>query len=517
MKKLFIFFVLLSISQIVEAQSIPPQYFNYQAVVRNNRNELVPNQKVQVEFKISKLNGIFLSEIYKESQITTSNAVGIIELKIGKGTRSTVADFASIPWSDSLVYEVVIKNGSNLLEILASSPTPESFASNPYSILARRALKADTAAVALKSINEAWTASGSNVFRANGNVGIGVQNPSAKLEVGEKIQISYFPPDDLTQGNAGLTLSNRAKGGGKYAWSFLSASTGGGFGIKPNAFEIWEYPSGVIGDLCCKPRFRILPSFESSDYKPVVIDNKGNLGLGIESPNQKLDVNGTGRFSKEGPALQLEGQKHTYIEFYPKGVSNGRRGYIGYPCDVCSNLDIVNIEGQPITLQTSSASGNVGIGTNNPTSKLDVNGTVSVSVLEIRGGGDITEKANNTEGVQAGEVVVIDPTQSNHVKRSQKAYDKTVLGVVSGAGGVSHGMQLAKAGVLDGNTPFAIAGRVYVKVTGKVEIGDLLTTSDKEGCAMTAKYGKKAFGAVIGKALSVPNAEGLVLMLVMMR
>ena len=100
---------------------------------------------------------------------------------------------------------------------------------------------------------------------------------------------------------------------------------------------------------------------------------------------------------------------------------------------------------------------------------------------------------------------------------SQKAYDRTVLGVVSGAGPISHGVELSQAGVLDGNTPFAIAGRVYVKVIGKVEIGDLLTTSDKAGYAMKAKYGKKAFGAVIGKALTVPNSEGLVLMLVMMR
>ena len=78
-------------------------------------------------------------------------------------------------------------------------------------------------------------------------------------------------------------------------------------------------------------------------------------------------------------------------------------------------------------------------------------------------------------------------------------------------------MQLAQEGVLDGNTNFAIAGRVYVKVTGKVKIGDLLTTSDKAGCAMTAKNTRKSMGAIIGKALSTPNAEGLVLMLVMMR
>ena len=101
--------------------------------------------------------------------------------------------------------------------------------------------------------------------------------------------------------------------------------------------------------------------------------------------------------------------------------------------------------------------------------------------------------------------------------RSTKAYDRTVLGVVSGAGGVSAGMELQQEGLLEGNTSFAIAGRVYVKVTGKVQPGDLLTSSNVPGHAMKSKNRKKERGAVIGKALSFPNEEGLVLMLVQTR
>ena len=100
---------------------------------------------------------------------------------------------------------------------------------------------------------------------------------------------------------------------------------------------------------------------------------------------------------------------------------------------------------------------------------------------------------------------------------SKEAYDKTVVGVVSGAGGIKHGMQLAQEGMLDGNTNFAIAGRVYVKVIGNVEIGDLLTTSDVPGYAMAATDPLRAIGATIGKVWSKPNNEGLVLMLVTTR
>jgi len=59
---------------------------------------------------------------------------------------------------------------------------------------------------------------------------------------------------------------------------------------------------------------------------------------------------------------------------------------------------------------------------------------------------------------------------------------------------------------------FAVAmiGTVYCKVDahfGRIEVGDLLTTSDTPGHAMKAADPSRAFGAIIGKAL-VPFTEG---------
>jgi len=92
-----------------------------------------------------------------------------------------------------------------------------------------------------------------------------------------------------------------------------------------------------------------------------------------------------------------------------------------------------------------------------------------------------------------------------------------VTGVVSGAGGIQPGIGLTQEGIFQGNTKVALGGKVKVKVVGKVQPGDLLTSSSTPGCAMAVKNRRKAFGAVIGKALAAPDAEGLVLMLVMMR
>jgi hypothetical protein len=53
--------------------------------------------------------------------------------------------------------------------------------------------------------------------------------------------------------------------------------------------------------------------------------------------------------------------------------------------------------------------------------------------------------------------------------------------------------------------PVALLGKVYCKVDagyGSIDVGDLLTTSSTPGHAMKADDPVKAFGTVIGKALT---------------
>ena len=96
------------------------------------------------------------------------------------------------------------------------------------------------------------------------------------------------------------------------------------------------------------------------------------------------------------------------------------------------------------------------------------------------------------------------------LERSQKAYDKRVAGVVSGAGDYKPGIVLDKQESSNTRKPIALVGKVYCKVDaqyGAIEVGDLLTTSPTPGHAMKADDPLKAFGTVIGKALR-PLAEG---------
>ena len=94
---------------------------------------------------------------------------------------------------------------------------------------------------------------------------------------------------------------------------------------------------------------------------------------------------------------------------------------------------------------------------------------------------------------------------------STRAYDKTAVGVVSGAGDYRPGIVLDRRTELADRRPIALGGKVFCKVTaagGPIEPGDLLTPSDVPGHAMRAADPARAFGAVIGKALA-PHEAGL--------
>jgi hypothetical protein len=165
-------------------------------------------------------------------------------------------------------------------------------------------------------------------------------------------------------------------------------------------------------------------------------------------------------------------------------------------------------------------------------------GLITTSVLQITGGADLSEQFDvretlgpessrppeqddpeSTTTVQPGMVVCIDPDNPGQLIVSTKAYDRTVAGIVSGAGGVNPGMLMGHHGtVADGKHPVALTGRVYCLAdasSGPIYPGDLLTTSATPGHAMKVADSTKSQGAILGKAMSqLDRDRGLVLVLV---
>jgi hypothetical protein len=99
-----------------------------------------------------------------------------------------------------------------------------------------------------------------------------------------------------------------------------------------------------------------------------------------------------------------------------------------------------------------------------------------------------------------------------------RAYDKRVVGIISGAKSYRPGIVLDKQPERPGRLPIALMGKVFCKVDadhGALEVGDLLTTSPTAGHAMRAHAGVPAFGTIIGKAMqALDHGCGLVAVLV---
>lgn len=110
MKKLFTTLVAI-VAFACAAMAQVPQGFNYQAVVRNNAGQLIPNRNVSV--RISILRGSETgTSVYTQSESVSTNANGLFTLIVGENS----SEFASINWANGPYYiqsEVDIQGGSN--------------------------------------------------------------------------------------------------------------------------------------------------------------------------------------------------------------------------------------------------------------------------------------------------------------------------------------------------------------------------------------------------------------------
>ncbi|HSA30643.1 MAG TPA: hypothetical protein P5160_02465 [Candidatus Omnitrophota bacterium] len=173
--------------------------------------------------------------------------------------------------------------------------------------------------------------------------------------------------------------------------------------------------------------------------------------------------------------------------------------------------------------------GNVGIGTLDPSERLHIVGdmkisdgslSISVPVLDATGpqlkregstgmiGLDLAERFLSQGEVDPGDILII--AEDGRVLKSSRAYDQRVIGIVSRApGALLEGtqMQFSPGGITftgGDNPPVALAGRVHIKVSlenGPIEAGDLLASSSLPGHAMRAEDPESASHAVVAKAL----------------
>ncbi|MCX6235096.1 MAG: hypothetical protein NT175_10320 [Bacteroidetes bacterium] len=196
MKKVIpvIFIVLVS---IVISFGQAPQAIKYQAIARDNAGNPIVNQDICL--RISLLKGSTDGTVvYCETQNPPSNFLGLINLEIGKG-KVLSGMFTAIDWKNGpffLKIEMDITGGSNY-QLIGTSE----LLSVPYALYAEQS--GDNG-----NRKQLWSENGDHIYNSNnGMVGIGTMNPSTMLHVNGVIT--------ATGGNSGQW--NTAYGWGNHA------------------------------------------------------------------------------------------------------------------------------------------------------------------------------------------------------------------------------------------------------------------------------------------------------------
>jgi hypothetical protein len=124
-----------------------------------------------------------------------------------------------------------------------------------------------------------------------------------------------------------------------------------------------------------------------------IVGVNAQTGIGTTTPASKLHV------KSNGSIFRLEGTDHAYMEWYPQGTAT-RYGWIGYPSAGAIDLTFSSqFATGSLVLNTNNterfrinSSGNVGIGTSNPTVSLQVAGDIIAN--SIAGSSDARFKSN---------------------------------------------------------------------------------------------------------------------------
>ncbi len=350
-----------------------------------------------------------------------------------------------------------------------------------------------------------------NTFPASGNVGIGFPNPTAPLEVNGQ---AVF---DTTGGN-----------GNGLAWSMQSGHNG----LMPS-----------LRSFCCGSGYS--PGQIESSYLVINGETGGYVGIGTTQPQNMMHVaapasnslvwagilqnpGNTGTGTAVGVGLQFKASLFTGLTETTKWS-----GIAGVP-DIGSNyedhfgLAFYTHNGSAVTpaeVVRIASSGNVGIGTTNPSTTLEVNGNVTLTkgsassitfpdttvqatawngVLQ---GGDYAESVDvsgNRAEYEPGDVLVIDPSGQGRFLKSSMPYATTVAGIYSTRPGIRGRRQATDSSHMPEEVPMAMIGVVPTKVTaegGPIQPGDLLVTSSTAGYAMKGTDHSRMMGAIIGKAM----------------
>ncbi len=227
-------FLTASIFLTQQAIAQAPQSMSYQSVIRNSSNVLLANTPVGIRISVLQGNE-FVIVVYEETQSATTNVNGLISLQIGTGN-ATLGSFSEIDWATGPYFirtEIDPTGGSNY-SIIGT----QQMASVPYALYA-----AKSGGTVFETTADVPT----DIHNINpGNVGIGTDLPSEKLDVAGNLKVRQNMTvngtlNNMNIGNLGSGTTNVALGDNAYSTNASGdGNTSIGFAAMQNSTTGWN-------------------------------------------------------------------------------------------------------------------------------------------------------------------------------------------------------------------------------------------------------------------------------------
>ena len=320
------------------------------------------------------------------------------------------------------------------------------------------------------------------VMLQNGNVGIGTTNPQAKLDV---------------EGLLRLGRINTTNEGGQVDFELASGLVGWHVDAYQNDFRIFN-------DQTNNPNGNI--RLHTNGATRLFIDSAGSVGIGTTTPTAKLHVDGSARVSNG--LLYLDGNyaggnnivfrntdttyysgKHQW-EIYPTGSSGG-------------GLNFFDRTAGRSVLWLGESAGNVGIGTTNPTAKLEIVGQTKI----VGAGGLYINQATAPLEIKTN------PGAQDYATFSSTGYagDIMTLNLATGNVGIGTTAPSRKLHVYDTNGTNAGAGYFHQSLTDQDTVNptgiNAYGTNNASVANARAAYGVVGYGRANPSAGITLNAQ----------
>jgi len=440
MKKLITLICFCTICFASFAQT--PQGVNYQGLLRDDSGEFLAERDIQVSFQLlqGSPDG---TVVYNEFHNLRTSSNGVFETVLGNGN-TVFGEFENIDWGAGPMFmEVSVDKGSGLVNMGTSQVVSVPYAlyaekaQEVESVVIEKIEGLNISGIEVDQIlrwngsefvadsldltgSSFWNQNGSDIYFEDGAVGIGISSPQTQ---GLHVNNGDLMLTSETAGSPFLTMGDEDPSGYRYSLGMIDDSvlgfwsgnegliTGrmymdqeGHFGIGTNSpganLYIYEEDPGVgfsyfqlshnalgstfgdgaqIGVVEDDLRFYnmeeegdIVFSTDASGYD-MMIDPDGKVGLGTSSPEAALDVQAdvlrTARIKRTredaSAILQIEDGNENIVQI--QANAQGRADY-AYDGEVIMSHD---------------QNGNMGVGTDQPQSKVHLHNDASSSHLQI--------------------------------------------------------------------------------------------------------------------------------------